>query len=385
MTPHPFKEKGILLKSTVGLAMFAACCTLQAAGFLRLNEIVANPPGSASDVPSKPESQWEFIELIGSPDYDMANHYVVVINGDSGVDFPVGTTSLVVPLSGTVPASGMVFIKQAGHPVPIQTKQFIVQANQRIPVTVGPPSRNTNDELIANGGGTILLVSGANAPLVNHGYHGSGSGNGGVLNAEWTALGLTIVDSIAWRNGSGTIYAGTRLRQVDGQPDAFTRIRGLTHANTASDWSYGCIGGAPSTLAYSEDLNQRSGSMPGGGGTFMDPNCFLTPGVPNEPFIIPAGDHGIDFIRPFAQFISPNNTPFTGDIQLPIVGVPSPASITAVFSNNPPIVDWVPTQLYTYQSGGSWILRLKPSYVVANRLINLLPDDDWSRARTLGF
>src|SRR5258705_7700758 len=218
MTHHPFKEKGILLKSTVGLAMFAACCTLQAAGFLRLNEIVANPPGSASDVPSKPESQWEFIELIGSPDYDMANHYVVVINGDSGVDFPVGTTSLVVPLSGTVPASGMVFIKQAGHPVPIQTKQFIVQANQRIPVTVGSPSRNTNAELIANGWGTILLVIGANAPLVNHGYHGSGSGNGGGFNPQWTGLRQPIIDRLARGQGSGNISARAPVREPRCKP-----------------------------------------------------------------------------------------------------------------------------------------------------------------------
>jgi len=138
------KRRGFCLALVSLLALLALANAARAASSVfMINEVKFNPPGS---FPTHPDSLWEYIELIGPSGYDLTSHRVVVIGGSKAGSIGRGVATLVVPLSGTIPASGIVLIKQAGHPTPPGALGITVTAGQRIAAGVD----NDQDDLIRN-------------------------------------------------------------------------------------------------------------------------------------------------------------------------------------------------------------------------------------------
>ncbi len=356
--------------------------------FLVINEVKANPPGSASDTPPRPDSLWEYIELKGTPNYNLANHRVVVLNGRQQGLIGRGVATLVVPLSGTLPASGIVLIKQAGHGAPQpNVLEITVQQSHRI---VAGPTTNPDDELIVNDASTVLLATGGTAPTPGTDYD---SGDNGQLDGSWSStLGQTILDAVAWKttDNDDYVYDGAaRLRQTDGVPSAATRIRESVTPNSPMAWWFGDLIGSPSSLAYdTSDPDNLSGSSVGNGAPF-NAGCFLTPGAPNEPNTQAFLAASFPPIAPQGLYVLPNElnsyiswpNVLLSDFNNPI---PAPASVAVSFNNSPTLID-TPSHLAAFLANGYWWLKIQADHVGANRLVTVIPDNDWSRARSIAF
>lgn len=376
-----------LIVCTVLLALVS--WTSSAQNFILLNEIRMNPPGSATDGP------WEYIELVGTPGMDLANHYLVVLDGVSTGDNPAGNpgfVKLAVDLGGrigTVPASGLIVVKASvgGPTIPAST------------VVDLEPAMNAAD-IIPNEAATVLILrvnAGVAGPATGQDYdRGAGTlNNDGTLDqAPFTTAGSVIVDAVAWRRGNSApapgdkIYTTIRLNQTTGRPDAATRYSGNRTANSLAAWFSGSLqedGGAPNAIFYDARAARRSSSNTGnqtfpGGPAY---GIFLTPGAPNEP----------------NDANSPNNpTPSTIDVVGPLgvmvptygpgpvftlVVAPAPQWISTVSSDQSIAEDG--ENISVHLEGGQWHLYLNPYLPGCNIMVTLLPDGDWSRARTFPF
>lgn len=342
---------------------------------LVLNEIKINPPGDVADNPSRPDSGWEYIELKGVPGHDLANHRVIVLNGSDGeTGIDRGVATLVVPLSGTVPASGIVQIRQAGHLVPSSALGILVQPAHRIPAGAGNP----NDELMVNQCSTVLLAMGGTAPAVGTVDYDTGN-NGALDQGTWHVLNQTILDGIAW-NGDDVddvVYwiPSLVLRQTAGVPDAATRYPGNMTMNQLEAWFSGSLDdhtGGAQALGYSADPNERSGqgmlntqTFPAGAAN----SIFLTPAVPNEPNTAST----IGVIGPQSWVVRDQNPA----IGFSLNGV---SSIVA-FSSDTSVAN--PGANITLQwSGASGSVAINPYRMGFNVVITLLPNNNWAAARS---
>jgi len=320
--------------------------------YLVLNEIKANPPGSVNSSPPQPDSIWEYIELKGSPGYNLVNHRVVVLNGANASPIGRGKATLVVPLSGTVPASGIVMIKQDGHASAPGTLEILVQPQHRISVADG----NTDDELIVNNASTVLLTYGGTAPAVGTDYD---NGNDGELDdPAWYGLGQTVLDSLGWKSADAgdLIYNGaSSIQQAVSVPDAATRFPGNVVANSPSAWYGGCLDPGCedySSTTYDPDPNKRTANFPVGG--------WLTPGAPNDTTTI-------NLICPQSGVVA---DAFNPDINLTVS--PTTVIIMGATSGDQSVVPDANITIIN-NGGGSFTARINPIKVGYNVTIRLTP------------
>ncbi len=219
---------------------------------LLLNELKVNPPG-AEDAP------YEFVELLGPPNFYLSNIFLVVLEGNSESD--PGVARAVIDLTGTqLGSGGMLTVLGDGHPYGLPGGTRVVLA----------PQLSQPGGALGNGSVSFLLVS-SPGPLVEGADLDAGD-NG---MAEGLPAGTTVLDSLGWLDGGNNdaLYTPAALTQTNGTPDAATRWPGNTNANAASAWfNNDLLGPSPDTLAY-EDL---------GGSTNFPYGTRLTPGAINK-------------------------------------------------------------------------------------------------------
>ena len=216
-----------------------------------LSELKVNPPGP-EDAP------YEFVELRGPPNATLTNVYLLVIEGNAGLNPGRVTTAL--DLTGEqLGASGLLVIVGDGHPynIPVGTRVFLA------------------DELgdaggaLGNGSVTFLLVS---SPVAVVGGTDLDAGDNGTL--EGLPPGTTIMDSVGWRaSGGDEVYSPAVLTQSSGTPDAATRYASNNTPNSAVAWiNANLLGTDPTSIAY--DGQHGSTNFPTG--------TLLTPGAVNN-------------------------------------------------------------------------------------------------------
>lgn len=207
-----------------------------------LNELKVNPPGS-EDAP------YEMVELQGTPSAFLTNVYLIVVEGNA--EFNPGTASTVIDLTGTqLGPSGLLLILGDGHPYSVPGGTRLALASQ-----LSEPGG-----ALLNGSVTFLLVS---SPMAIIEGSDLDAGDNGVL--EGLPAGVTILDSVAWRDGDDddVLYTSAVLSQSPGTPDAATRLPGNSAANAATAWINGdLIGPDPTSLSY--ELSGGSTNFPYG-------------------------------------------------------------------------------------------------------------------------
>lgn len=221
-------------------------------GFLVINEVKANPPGT-NDVP------WEFIELRGSPGLVLSNVQLLVINGSASSDpgrvvssfnlagFPVGTNGLVLVAPTNLPYA------------PVLGTTTILDSRF-----------NTPGGLLGNGTISLTLVGSASAIAEGQDLD---KGDNGVL--EGLPGDAVVLDAVGFWTGASSdiVYGGVALQLPGASPDAATRFPGDTRPLKASAWFYGSLSGPnPDSLRYSD--SGVSANFP--------PGAVLSPGEWNR-------------------------------------------------------------------------------------------------------
>ena len=238
-----------------------------------LNELKVNPPGPV-------DTPFEFIELIGSPGATLTNIYLLVIEGNEELN--PGTVNVAMNLtSQQIGSNGVLLIVADGHPYSVPPGAGVYLAPQ---LDIPPGG-------LGNGSISFLLVGSA-SPIVEGAD--LDAGDNGVL--EGLPNGATILDSVAWLDGSGhdAIYSPAALTQAAGTPDAATRIPGNTNANSAAAWVNGNLEGTNGdSLIYAAS----------GGSPNLAYGTVLTPGFVNNT--APA----ITGLTPFSAVIGDPTTP----------------------------------------------------------------------------
>jgi len=224
---------------------------------LRLNEILVNPSGT--------DQPFEYFELIGTPGAPLSNIYLVAVDGD-GVP-AIGRPDHVVDLSAAIQGtSGLTVVKAStgGHAIPAGT-------------TVITDSRLNDGDRLPNNSTSFLLIHSPNATIIQ----GATNGQGGGVDYDPQGDGIpdlppgaVILDSIGWTDGGAEdmVVNGVNLQPptATDAPDAATRIRGNTTANSPSSWYFGNMTGANTAFTYNAS-----------GGVGLPSGALITPGALN--------------------------------------------------------------------------------------------------------
>lgn len=291
---------------------------------LLLSELKVNPPGP-EDEPA------EFIELRGTAHAGLNHVYLLVVEGNHGLN--PGVAGVVIDLSGeNLGSAGLMLIAADGHPYSVPGGATVFLA----------PQFETPGGALGNGSLSFLLVSSL-TPIVEG--TDLDAGDNGVL--EGLPPGTTILDSVAWLDGdAGDIaYSPALLTQVSGTPDAATRFPGNTNANTAAAWVNGDLEGTdPATLVYAET----------GGSTNLSYGTWLTPGGLNNTAPAIAG------LTPFSSVIGDPTTPLVA-LQISDAQTPVGALGLSVSSSDQAVVP--DGNLVLGGSGGARTLAIYPTGV----------------------
>ena len=237
-----------------------------------LSELKVNPPGP-EDAP------YEFVELRGPPNATLTNVYLLVIEGNAGLN--PGTVTTVIDLTGEqLGASGLLVIVGDGHPYNIPVGTGVVLSDELAEV----------GGALGNGSVSFLLVS---SPVAVAEGTDLDAGDNGTL--EGLPDGTTVLDSVAWRvSGGDKVYSTAVLTQNSGTPDAAIRYAGNNSPNSAAAWISGdLLGPDPASLVF--DGQHGSTNFPTG--------TLLTPGSINNT--APT----ISALPPFSSVIGDSTTP----------------------------------------------------------------------------
>ncbi len=269
-----------------------------------INEIVVNPEG--------PDSNCEYIELIGAPSTWLAGMYFATVEGDS--NSTLGTADFVIDLtSGVLGTNGLLVVTGLDPSGTCDGRNY------------GAPS-GTLVFRFAQFGGAGILENGTNSFLLIYSPTTAitpgmdlDTDNNGTL--DGLPLNASVVDAVGLSDGNAgdIVYGGVALPRtgawVEGDaPDMVTRFLGDSTSLSVAAWYYGDMSGGANSLNY--DLNQVSANFP--------PNGALTPGLPNVGTASAAsavfdfdGDRRTDvsIFRPTPSFLLDNAAPLGSSSQ----------------------------------------------------------------------
>ncbi len=262
-----------ILKASMVSAVLAVSGTSVHA--VLLNELKVNPPNSRAN--TQAEFDHEYIELIGSPNEPLTNVYLAQVHNNRATNLPIrgnapGRIDWVLSLDGlALGDSGLMMIQSPTGAYPLPTG-----------VSAGPalPDRLRNNRR------SFLLIQSTNPLAVGNDLD---LDNDGLLDfgGSFLPLSAQLLDGVGWsqlgRNPHDIVY-GADLSETF-VPDAATRINGLTHPNTASDWYWGELAGGnangrEASNTFRSNPSELSSNFPIGEGQ-------LTPAAANVPTSAP--------------------------------------------------------------------------------------------------
>lgn len=239
-----------------------------------LSELKVNPPGT-NDVP------FEYVELRGASDSLLTNVYLMVIEGNAGLN--PGQANVVVDLSSKrLGENGLLVIAGAGHPYTFARETAVVL----------DPAFGTGSGALGNNSISFLLVASPTRIAAGTDLDG---GDNGIL--EGLPVGARILDAVGWRDGNTNdiVYGGVMLVDDAQTPDAAVRFLNDSTPLSAAAWYYGDLNGTNgATVDFDE--GEVSANFPFG--------TKLTPGFDNRaaPQVFPA-------LRPLAGAIGDPTNP----------------------------------------------------------------------------
>ena len=251
---------------TLALCLFGSAT---ATAELYLNELYFDPPGSTGDI------LYEYIELRGTPNMSLQNHYLLFLEnegqdgGNGTITGSTGTLDAWFDLSGmSVGSNGFLVLRQAdflggtANPYTVdpgaadfkQSVPFSGWGTQANPSTIG---WNSDNFRIENSGFTALLIHSGDTPASLTVGQDFDEGNDGLdpLPAGWTVLDAIGVASEENEVEFGRLYApinfgvvsdpalaniepGAEFVAVDFEIEYIARL-GNSTGQTAGDWWVG--------------------------------------------------------------------------------------------------------------------------------------------------
>lgn len=239
---------------------------------LVINEFKANVP--------EDDHAKQYIELRGTPEMEISNTYIVVIDGDND---EAGNVDYVYSLNGIkLGANGLLLIKNANeyNDAPADT----ILINEPLFKTYDPnvDGESYEDGMLEHDAITYALIQSSTIIQIGDDLDSNDDGN---LNLSSDAK---VIDAVGSLNaGDGYVYSDVILSQSASDPDAASRFYGNLNANDLSAWANGDIYEDPekedaelsAELLY--DTLQASSNLP--------PKAALTPGGHNfkqAPFVL---------------------------------------------------------------------------------------------------
>ena len=306
------------------------------AGWLVLNELKVNPPGT-NDAP------WEYVELRGPPNALLTNVYFLSVESDGSKN--PGKANLVVNLTyARLGGSGLLVLGATNNPYNITAGTTVV----------GDERFNQPGGALGNGNRSFLLVS-SPQPIVEGADLDAGD-NGRL---EGLPAGTSLLDSVAFSDGGNNtvFYSPAVLELPHVTPDAALRYPTNQAPSSAGAWIYGDLAGTQGQ-SLSFDSDAISPAFP--------PGTLLTPGVSNNtaPFISP--------LPPLSGVIgdptNPNVTFTVADAEAPGLN----PGVTATSTNQAVVPD--ANLVLTPGPNGLWTLAINP-IGVGYTLITLAASD----------
>lgn len=223
---------------------------------LLLNEVKVDPPGT--------DQPFEYLELRGTPGAALTNYYLLVLEGDYGLDGTgLGLADLVFSLGLTTPgANGLLLIKATtgGHnPQSAATR------------VVGSPFLDDGSvQSLENGTSSFVLVRSTTPLIAGNDYDSDGDG---VLDLP---VGASVVDAVGWSDNSSSldrVYGGVSLTQSIDFPDAASRSAGNLTPLATAGWFNGDLVLTPGSTSVGYNPTRASANLV--------PGASLTPGGQN--------------------------------------------------------------------------------------------------------
>jgi hypothetical protein len=314
-----------------------------------LSEVKVNPPG-AEDAP------FEFIELRGTPGRRLTNLWLVVVQGNSGVN--PGRIDLAVELSDSqLGTNGLLVLAGPGHPYTFASGTSVKLL----------PAFATAGGALDNGTLSLLLIGTKRVVVQGADWD---NGDNGIL--EGLPDDAFIVDAVGWSDGGNDdkVYGGVDLTQSSFTPDAVMRLPNALTPRSAPAWAAGDLAGATGeSLSFVPD-NISTNAVLG---------AMLTPGIVNRatPYILP------NPLIPLSGVIDdPDNAlaRFTiRDDDTPLTNLTVSAS-----STNPAVVPNANLTL-TRGANGAWTLGLRPVGVGYSQIILTVSDGVYARHAYLDY
>jgi hypothetical protein len=222
------------------------------AGWLLLNEVKGNPPGT-NDAP------WEYVELLGPPNALLTNVYFLSIES-AGSKNP-GKANLVIDLTSVqLGGNGLLIIGATNNPYQAAGATTLV----------GDARFDQVGGALGNGSRSFLLVS-SPQPIAEG--TDLDAGDNGI--PEGLPDGTTLLDSVGFSEGGANdvFYSPAVLALSNGVPDAAIRFPANTNANSMAAWCYGELAGTTGETLVFESTGLSSNFPPG---------AVLTPGQAND-------------------------------------------------------------------------------------------------------
>ncbi len=268
---------------------------------LIFSELKVNPPGT-NDAPC------EFMEISGPPGSLLTNVYCLFLDGDHTGN--PGLVILALSLGGSaLGSSGLLVVTGDGNPYQISTNTTVL-TDARF---------NAPGGALKNGACSALLVSSPTALAEGMDLD---AGDNGIL--EGLPAGSTILDAVAWTDGSGqdVLYGGVVLNGNGRPPDAMARFATNLSPVSAQAWFFGELA-APDCASLVFDGSTVSSNFPGG--------AVLSPGVPNSQAV------QLPLLGPLSGVIGDPGNP---TVTFTVGGTgTAPDQITVhAFSSNPEVV-----------------------------------------------
>ncbi len=213
---------------------------------LLLNEFFINSPGA--------DNPHEFIELTGTAGAAFGGFYVAVLDSDLGPQ--TGLDDFIIDIGTFLNGSnGLAVITAEDQPNVIDRGDVPGDGSPLSNFGFWTPDATTritnaalNGEVIANDSASYVLLYSPNRQLPTGGFDFDWN-NDGVLDLP---TGAVIVDSIGVNDGGSgdVIYGGASILSTGYVPDAISRFRGNTTAQSAAAWFNGDLFGNDDPLVY---------------------------------------------------------------------------------------------------------------------------------------